>query len=35
MVRIFCEGSDDKTFLRLLLNDLKKSGDIITPEKML
>jgi uncharacterized protein YutE (UPF0331/DUF86 family) len=29
MVRIFCEGSDDKTFLRLLLNDLKKSGDII------
>jgi uncharacterized protein YutE (UPF0331/DUF86 family) len=29
MVIIFCEGSDDKTFLRLLLNDLKKSGDII------
>jgi len=29
MVRIFCEGSDDKTFLRLLLNDLKKSNEII------
>ena len=29
MVRIFCEGSDDKTFLRLLLNDLKKSQNII------
>jgi uncharacterized protein YutE (UPF0331/DUF86 family) len=29
MVRIFCEGSDDKTFLRLLLNDLKKSKEII------
>ncbi len=28
MVRIFCEGSDDKTFLRLLLNDLKKSNEI-------
>ncbi len=25
MVKIICEGSDDKTFLRLLLNDLKKS----------
>ena len=29
MVRIFCEGSDDKTFLRLLLNDLKKDKEII------
>jgi len=29
MVRIFCEGNDDKTFLRLLLNDLKKDNEII------
>lgn len=29
MVKIICEGSDDKTFLRLLLNDLKKSNDIL------
>jgi hypothetical protein len=29
MVRIFCEGSDDKTFIRLLLNDLKKSEKIV------
>ncbi len=28
MVRIFCEGDDDKTFLRLLLNDLKKEKQI-------
>ena len=28
MVKIICEGSDDKTFLRLLLNDLKNSSDI-------
>ena len=26
MVKIICEGSDDKTFLRLLLNDLKKNS---------
>jgi hypothetical protein len=32
MVRIFCEGSDDKTFIRLLLNDLKKSGKIVGVE---
>ena len=24
MVKIICEGSDDKTFLRLLLNDIKQ-----------
>jgi len=32
MVRIFCEGNDDKTFLRLLLNDLKKDNEIIGVE---
>jgi uncharacterized protein YutE (UPF0331/DUF86 family) len=26
MVKIICEGSDDKTFIRLLLNDLKKTS---------
>ncbi len=29
MVKIICEGSDDKSFIRLLLNDLKNSGDIL------
>jgi hypothetical protein len=28
MVKIICEGSDDKTFLRLLLNDLKKTSSV-------
>jgi len=28
MVKIICEGSDDKTFLRLLLNDLKKTTSV-------
>jgi len=28
MVKIICEGSDDKTFLRLLLNDLKKISSV-------
>lgn len=28
MVKIICEGNDDKTFLRLLLNDLKSRDDI-------
>ena len=28
MVKIICEGSDDKTFLRLLLNDLKNTSSL-------
>jgi len=32
MVRIFCEGNDDKVFLRLLLNDLKRNNEIIGVE---
>jgi len=28
MVKIICEGNDDKKFLQLLLNDLKKTSDV-------